>query len=46
MLTQYNQLKRGNDETIKSFSERFKRTYNALPDECKPTKEMAKLHYA
>lgn len=46
MLTQYNKLKRGNDETVKSFSDRFIRTYNSLPNECKPPKGMAKIHYA
>jgi hypothetical protein len=45
MLTQYNQLKRGNDEIVKSFYDRFKRTYNSLPDECKPHDGMAKIHY-
>ena len=46
MLTQYNQLKRGNDETIKSFSSRFNMIYNSLPIQCKPLEEMEKLHYA
>ena len=45
MLTQYNQLKRGNEKIVKRFSEKFKRTYNALPNECKPPKGMAKIHY-
>ena len=46
MLTQYNQLKRGNDETIKSFSSRFNIIYNPLPMQCKPLEGMEKLHYA
>ena len=46
MLTQYNQLKRGNDEIVNSFYDIFRSTYSALPDECKPPEGMAKLHYA
>ena len=46
MITQYNQLKRGNDETVKSFSSRFNMIYNSLPVQCKPPKGMEKLHYA
>ena len=46
MLTLYNQLKRGNHESIKNFSSRFKTIYNSLPEDCKPPKWMAKLHYA
>ena len=46
MLTIYNQLKRGNDESIKNFSLRFNTVYNSLPIDCKPPEAMAKLHYA
>ena len=46
LLTQYNQLKRGNDEATKNFSDRFNKIYNSLPVQCKPLEEMAKLHYA
>ena len=46
MLTIYNQLKRGNDESIKNFSLRFNTVYNSLPIDCKPPEGMAKLHYA
>ena len=46
MLTQYNQLKRGNDETVKIFSSRFNMIQNYLPMQCKPPQGMAKLHYA
>ena len=46
MLTQYDQLKRGNDETIKSFSSRFNTIYNSLPVQCEPPEGMEKLHYA
>jgi hypothetical protein len=45
MLTIYNQLKRGNDESIKNFSLRFNTVYNSLPIDCKPPEGMAKLHY-
>ena len=41
-----NQLKRGNDESLKSFSSRFNIVYNSLPEDCKPPEGMAKLHYA
>jgi hypothetical protein len=46
MLTSYNQLKRGHDESIKNFSFRFNTVYNSLPIDCKPPEGMAKLHYA
>jgi len=46
VLTIYNQLKRGNDESIKNFSLRFNTIYNSLPTDCKPLEGMAKLHYA
>ena len=36
MLTSYNQLKRGPNESIKSFSSRFNTIYNSLPADCKP----------
>ena len=45
-LTQYNYLKRGNDESVKSFSSRFNMIYNSLPVECKPPESMEKLHSA
>ena len=46
MLTQYNQLKRGNHESVKKLSSRFNMIYNSLPAQCKPTEGMEKLHYA
>ena len=46
LLTQYNQLKRGNDEAVKIFSNRFNKIYNALPAQCKPPEGMDTLHYA
>ena len=46
MLTQYSQLKRGNDAYVKSFSSRFNMIYNSLPVQCKPPEGMEKLHYA
>ena len=45
MLTSYNQLKRGPDESIKSFSSRFNTIYNSLPADCNPLEGMAKLHF-
>ena len=45
MLTLYNQLKRGNDESTNNFSSRFNTIYNSLPKDCKPPEGMAKLHY-
>ena len=45
-LTQYNQLRRGNDEAVKNFSDNFNKIYNSLHAHCKPQAEMAKLHYA
>ena len=46
MLTCYNQLKRGIDESIKNFSSRFNTIYNSLPANCKPPEGMSKLHFA
>lgn len=46
MITQYNQLKRENDETVKSLSSRFNMIYNSLTIQCKSPEGMAKLHYA
>ena len=46
MLTCYNQLKRGFDESIKNFSSRFNTIYNSLPADCKPPEGMTKLHFA
>lgn len=46
LLTQYNQLKRANDEVVKFFLDRFNKIYNALPVQCKPPEGMTKLHYA
>jgi hypothetical protein len=46
MLTQYNQLSRGNDESVKNFSSRFNMIYNSLPIQCKPLEGLEKLHYA
>ena len=45
MFTQYNHLKRGNDESFKSFSLGLT-IYNSLPVQCKPPEGMEKLHYA
>lgn len=36
LLTQYNKLRRGNDEAVKSFLNRFNKIYNSLPSHCKP----------
>ena len=46
LLTQYNQLKSGNDEAVKNFSDKFNKIYNSLPAQCKPPEGMAKIHYA
>jgi hypothetical protein len=45
ILTQYHQLRRGTDEVVRNFSDKFNRIYNALPAQCKPPEGMAKLHY-
>ena len=46
MLTQYNHLRRGNDESVKKLSSRFNLIYNSLLVQCKPLAGMEKLHYA
>ena len=46
LVPQYNQLKRGNDEGVKNFSNKFNKIYNSLPVQCKPREGMVKLHYA
>ena len=45
LLTQYNQLRRGNDETVNNFSDTFNRIYSSFPSQCKPPEGMEKLHY-
>jgi hypothetical protein len=45
LLTQYNQLKRGNDEAVRNFLDKYNRIYNAFLAQCKPPEGMAKLHY-
>ena len=45
MLTLYNQLSRGNNESINNLSSRFNTIYNSLTEDCKPLEGMAKLHY-
>ena len=46
LLTQYNNLRRGPNESVHDFSSRFKKTYNAIPADVKPPPGAAKLHYA
>jgi hypothetical protein len=46
LLTQYNNLRRGPNESVHDFSSRFKKTYNAIPTDVKPPPGAAKLHYA
>ena len=45
LLTQYNNLRRGPNESVHDFSSRFKKTYNAIPADIKPPPGVAKLHY-
>ena len=45
MLTSYNQLERGINESIKNFSFSFNSIYNSLPANCKPPEGMAELHF-
>ena len=46
MLTCYNQLKRGTDDSINILSSRFNTIYNSLPTYYKSLEGMAKLHFA
>ena len=45
LLTQYNNLRRGPNESVCDFSARFKKTYNVIPANVKPPPGAAKLHY-
>ena len=45
LLTQYNNLKRGPNESVQDLSTRFKRNYDAIPTDVKPPPGAAKLHY-
>ena len=45
LLTQYSNLRRGPNESVKEFSYRFKKTYNAIRADVKSPPGAAKLHY-
>jgi len=45
LLTQYNNLRRGPNESVHDFSSRFKKTYNVIPSDVKPPPSVSKLHY-
>ena len=45
LLTQYNNLRRGPNESVHDFSSIFKKTYNDIPVDVKPPPGTAKLHY-
>lgn len=45
MLTQYKQLRRGNDESVKIFSSIFNMVYNYFPLQCKTLGGITKLNY-
>ena len=44
-MAQYNNLKKGNFESIHEFSSRFMRVYNSIPADIKPLVGVVKLHY-
>ena len=46
ILSQYNNLKKGNFEYVHEFSSRFMRVYNSIPGDIKPLVGATKLHYA
>jgi hypothetical protein len=45
-ITKFGALKRKGGESISDFSKRFKKMYNKIPVEIKPTKASAKITYA
>ena len=45
LLTQYNNLKSGPNESMQDFSTRFMRTYDAIPVDLKPPLGVSMLHY-
>ena len=45
LLTQYNNLRRGPNESVQDFSSIFKKTYDAIPADVKPPLGVAKIHY-
>ena len=46
ILSQYNNLKKGNFESFHEFYSRFMRVYNSISSDIKPLVGAAKLHYA
>ena len=45
ILSQYNNLKKGNFESMHEFSSRFMRVYNSIPTDIKTLVGNTKLHY-
>lgn len=46
LLTQYDNLKRGMNEFVQHFFDRFMRTHESIPADVKPPPVATKLHYA
>ena len=45
LLTQYNNLKKVYVEDVQSFSSRFMKVYNVIPEQVKPPPGATQLHY-
>ena len=46
LLSQYNNLKKGDFKSVHEFSSRLMRFYKSIPNDIKPSATPAKLHYA
>ena len=46
VLSQYNNMKKGNFESVHEFSSIFMRVYNSIPANIKPLVGASQLHYA
>ena len=46
VLSEYNNLKKDNFESVHEFSSRFMRVYNSIPPNIKPLVGVSQLHYA
>ena len=45
-ITEFNNLRRKNGESVSDFSQRFNKMYQKIPPEIKPTERLAKITYA
>ena len=46
LITEFNNLKRENGESVSNFTKRFNNMYNKIPTEIKPTDTSVRITYA